>query len=198
MLKPTHNLSSSEQLSPQERDHLLKLARAALEEGILHGHLSNLELEDLPDHLRQAGVAFVTLTVGGRLRGCIGGLEATQPLAEDVRQHALAAGTCDYRFSPLRPEELPEVLIEISRLTCPQVLLYECPEDLLARLRPGIDGVVLVDGHKRATFLPQVWGKISNPGEFLSALCQKMGAAPDLWQRKPLTVLTYQVEEFHE
>jgi AmmeMemoRadiSam system protein A len=189
---------ASNQLSPDDREQLLRLARLALEEGLRRGQLSHLDLAALPPQLRQDGVAFVTLTVGGQLRGCIGGLEAVQPLAEDVRQHALAAGTCDYRFPPVQPEELPEILIEISRLTSPQSLEYECPEDLLAALHPGVDGVVLVDGYRRATFLPQVWEKIPEPDRFLSLLCQKLGASPNLWQQKKLTVLIYRVEEFHE
>jgi AMMECR1 domain-containing protein len=69
---------------------------------------------------------------------------------------------------------------------------------LLAKLRPGIDGVVLSDGLRRATFLPQVWEKLPEPELFLEHLCQKMGAPADLWRKKHLEVLIYQVEEFHE
>jgi AmmeMemoRadiSam system protein A len=177
---------------------LMALARQALEAAVKGQPLPYLDLEGLPQPLRSTGVAFVTLTIGGELRGCIGGLEASLPLAEDVRQHAAAAAMQDYRFPPVCPEDLPHIKIEISRLTVPQPLNYNCPEDLLSRLRPGIDGVVLVDGMRRATFLPQVWERIPEPGQFLSLLCQKMGASPSLWQRRPLNVLVYQVEEFHE
>lgn len=177
---------------------LLTLARQALEEGVHGQRLSYLNLDELPIRLRQEGAAFVTLTVNGQLRGCIGGLEAVMPLAEDVREHAVAAALQDFRFPPVSPEELPEIVIEISRLTPPQVLHYERPADLPHRLRPGIDGVVLIDGFRRATFLPQVWEKIPDPATFLSLLCQKMGAPADLWLKKKLGVLIYQVEEFHE
>jgi AMMECR1 domain-containing protein len=77
-------------------------------------------------------------------------------------------------------------------------LAYKDPIELAASLRPGIDGVVLVDGLRRATFLPQVWEKVPDRIVFLGMLCQKMGAPPDLWRKRPLEVLVYQVEEFHE
>ena len=83
-------------------------------------------------------------------------------------------------------------------LTRPQPLKYDRPDELLTLLRPNIDGVILRDGMRRATFLPQVWDKIPDPQDFLEELCMKMGAQPDLWRRKKLEVLTYQVEEFHE
>jgi AmmeMemoRadiSam system protein A len=94
--------------------------------------------------------------------------------------------------------ELAEIKVEVSRLTTPQPLEYDSTQDLLDKLSPGVDGVVLMDGWKRATFLPQVWEQVSGKEEFLAHLCFKMGVARDLWRRKHLDVLTYQVEEFHE
>lgn len=186
-----------DQLTPAERSKLLELARQSLELGVCAEPLSPIDLDTLPQRLREPGATFVTLTRNGELRGCIGALEAYLPLAEDVREHAIAAALQDYRFPQVRPEELPEIEIEISRLTKPQPLDYIGPEDLLTKLRPGIDGVVIRDGPRRATFLPQVWEKIPDPAIFLSYLCQKMGAVPDLWRRKKLDVLIYQVEVFH-
>jgi AmmeMemoRadiSam system protein A len=98
----------------------------------------------------------------------------------------------------VRPEELSGIEIEISRLTQPQSLQYQEAADLLKRLRPGVDGVILQDGWQRATFLPQVWDKIPDKAEFLDNLCAKMGAAPNTWRNKHLEVKTYQVQEFHE
>jgi AmmeMemoRadiSam system protein A len=187
-----------EDLSPQEQQQLLQLARQALEETIREGCLSEIDLSNLPLPLIQEGVTFVTLTVEGQLRGCVGGLEAKLPLVEDVRQHAVAAGLSDFRFPPLGMDELPNVIIEISRLTSPQALDYDCPEDLLHSLHPGVDGVVLVDGIRRATFLPQVWEKVPEPAQFLGLLCHKMGAPADLWKRKKLSVFIYKVERFRE
>jgi AmmeMemoRadiSam system protein A len=148
--------------------------------------------------LKAEGASFVTLTVHGDLRGCIGALQATQSLAEDVREHAVAAALEDIRFPQVQEYELAKIQIEVSRLTIPMPLDYKDPEDLLTRLRPGVDGVILRDGFRRATFLPQVWEKIPDVSVFLANLCYKMGAAPDTWKRKHLEVLVYQVEEFHE
>lgn len=185
-------------LSQDERAVLLRLARKALEDGVHHRHLPDLDLQTLPPALQQPGATFVTLTRHGELRGCIGALEAYQPLAEDVREHAVAAAMNDYRFPPVSPPELDELEIEISRLTPPQPLEYEHPHELPARLRPGIDGVLLRDGYRRATFLPQVWEKLPDAEQFLNHLCQKMGAPAGLWRTKKLQVFTYQIEEFHE
>ena len=185
-------------LSPEERSLLLKLARQALEAGVQGQLPTPLDLQALPTPLQQAGASFVTLTRYEDLRGCVGALEPYQPLAEDVREHAIAAALQDFRFPPVQPSELPEIKIEISRLTLPKDLDYSSPEELLARLRPGVDGVTLMDGSMRATFLPQVWEKLPEARSFLNHLCRKMGAPEDLWCRKKLRVQTYQVEEFHE
>jgi len=185
-------------LSPEERSTLLRLARRSIELTLSGRSLSRLILSDFSAPLREQGASFVTLTERGELRGCIGALEAYQPLVQDVCEHAVAAATEDYRFSPVQPFELGHLKIEISRLTPPVPLKYTSPEDLVTRLHPLEDGVVLKDMGRRATFLPQVWEKIPDPGTFLNHLCQKMGAPADLWRTKPIQVLIYQVEEFAE
>jgi len=187
-----------DQLTPEERSLLLKLARQALQAAVCGNLLPPLDLQTLPPHLQAPGASFVTLTEKGELRGCIGRLEPDDPLAEDVRLHAVAAALQDYRFPSVRPEELAEIEIEISRLTLPKDLSYGSPQDLLEKLRPGVDGVTLRDGFYRATFLPQVWEKLPDPETFLSHLCEKMGAPVDLWRHKKIKVQVYQVEEFHE
>jgi len=189
---------TEDKLTTEEKDILLKLAREALEAGVRGQELQPIKLKSMPPRLQEDGASFVTLTIGGRLRGCIGALEANCPLAVDVRDHAIAAALQDFRFPNVEPKELPQIEIEVSRLTVPVPLEYSTPEDLLSKLRPGIDGVLLRDGTRRATFLPQVWEKISAPAEFLDNLCYKMGAEPDLWRKKHLDVSIYQVEEFHE
>ncbi len=187
-----------DQLSEEERAILLDLARRALEDGVNRQPLMPLDLRSLPPRLAEPGASFVTLTKRGELRGCVGALEAYQPLAEDVREHAVAAALQDYRFPPVTPPELADIEIEISRLTPPVALEYQSPDELLQRLRPGVDGVVLSEGIRRATFLPQVWEKIPDPVEFLEHLCLKMGVDANYWRRKKLKVFTYQVEEFRE
>ena len=98
----------------------------------------------------------------------------------------------------MQPEELPEIEIEISYLNAPQPLVYTSPEELPDLLRPGVDGVILRDGMRRATFLPQVWEKLPDAESFLAHLCSKMGAPANLWRKKVLSAAIYQVEEFHE
>ena len=190
----------SEPLTLAEREYLLKLARTSIEQAVRGELLSPLVSSEWTETLREPGVAFVTLTLtrSGALRGCVGALEAYQPLAEDVREHAIAAAQKDYRFPPVNKSELGAIQVEISRLTKPEHLEYSSPEDLLEKLEPGRDGVILRDDWKRATFLPQVWEKVNSKEEFLAQLCRKMGVVGDHWRRKHLEVLTYQVEEFHE
>ncbi|MBM3153436.1 MAG: AmmeMemoRadiSam system protein A [Chloroflexi bacterium] len=185
-------------LTPEEKQTLLALARQALENAVRNRPLPPPDPALLTPLLRADGASFVTLSIAGRLRGCIGALEPYQPLAEDVREHAIAAALEDYRFPPVREAELGEIKIEVSHLTLPRPLAYSSPEDLLARLRPGVDGVILRDGRLRATFLPQVWEKAPDKADFLGQLCLKMGVPVDHWRRMPLEVLVYQVEEFHE
>jgi AmmeMemoRadiSam system protein A len=187
-----------DQLTLEEKQTLLRLARQALELGVRSEKLPPLDMDSITPRLRADGASFVTLTARGNLRGCIGALEAYQPLAEDVREHAVAAALDDYRFPPVQVGELNGIQIEVSRLTAPVPLEYASPEELPAKLRPGVDGVILRDGSRRATFLPQVWEKLPEAENFLDNLCHKMGAAPNLWRYKHLEVLIYQVEEFHE
>lgn len=185
-------------LTSEDRRCLLKIARDAIEKAVRGEPLPAIALEQLSQPLREPGASFVTLTIHGELRGCIGALEARQPLALDVQEHAVAAALQDYRFPPVQPEELKWIKIEISRLTKPERVDYTTPLELIQKLRPGVDGVILRDGWRRATFLPQVWEKLPAPELFLAHLCQKMGAPPDLWRRRLLEVEVYQVEEFHE
>jgi AmmeMemoRadiSam system protein A len=157
-----------------------------------------VNLAALSEELRSPGASFVTLTIGGGLRGCIGSIEPRQPLALDVQENALSAAFRDPRFPPLRREELDQVHIEVSVLTRPQPLDYTDPDDLLARLRPHVDGVIIERGWHRATFLPQVWEKLPDPHEFLAHLCLKAGLPSDDYRRPGLQVQTYQVEKFGE
>lgn len=187
-----------DELTLEEQKTLLRLARQAMELGVRGEKLPSLDESALPPKLRENGASFVTLTVRGELRGCIGALEPYQSLAQDVREHAVAAALDDPRFPAVSERELNGIQIEISRLTRPIPLEYKDASDLLSKLRPHVDGVILRDAFRRTTFLPQVWEKIPSPAEFLSNLCYKMGVHPDAWRTQHFDVLTYQVEEFHE
>lgn len=185
-------------LTDGEKQTLLRLAREAIEDAVRGKKLQPLDPGAIPHTLNEKGASFVTLTIRGDLRGCIGALEAYQPLAEDVRQHAVSAALEDPRFPPVNESELDRIQIEVSRLTAPQELEYSTGADLMRKLRPHIDGVILKHGFRKATFLPQVWEKIPGPAEFLDQLCYKMGERANLWRETKLQVYTYQVEEFHE
>jgi uncharacterized protein len=188
----------ADKLSDVDKNELLKIAREAINSAVKNQPLKKIDLKTLSNILQDNGASFVTLTVKGKLRGCIGALEAYQPLALDVQEHAVAAALNDFRFNPVSAEEIPVLNIEISWLNKPKPLEYTDSTDLLGKLREGIDGVLIKDGPRRATFLPQVWEQIANGEEFLSHLCMKMGAQPELWRQKHLQVFTYQVEEFKE
>ena len=187
-----------EKLTLEEQKTLLRIAREAIEHAVRGEKPARLNPSILTPALLEEGASFVTLTIHGQLRGCIGALEAYQPLADDVREHAIAAALEDPRFPQVREDELSRIQIEVSRLTRPVPLEYKDAEDLLSKLRPHMDGVILKDGFRRATFLPQVWEKIPNTSDFLENICYKMGARGDLWQSKHLDVFIYQVQEFHE
>ena len=143
------------------------------------------------------GATFVTLTQLGELRGCVGTLEPRRSLQQDVEQNAYAAAFLDPRFAPLAVAELSYTRIEVSLLSIPTPLSFSDEEDLLQRLRPGIDGVVLEWRGKRATFLPQVWDSLADPREFIAALKQKAGVTPNFWH-DGIRVSRYAVNKWKE
>jgi AmmeMemoRadiSam system protein A len=141
---------------------------------------------------------FVTLTMAGQLRGCIGHLTGIAAVVDSVRQNAVSAGFHDPRFAPLTAVELEDVEIEISILTEPRPLDYADAEDLIRRLRPQVDGVIIGHRGASATFLPQVWQQLPAPEAFLSHLCMKAGLSAERWRGGDLEVSTYQVQPFEE
>jgi len=151
---------------------LLDIARNSIEAA-----LGVSELKLLPDEpwLKPAHATFGTLTRNGRLRGCIGSLEAHRPLGEDVRHNARAAALSDPRFPPLTSEELASTRIEVSLLSTPKLLAFADHADLMAQLRPGEDGLILEYGEARGTFLPQVWDSLPDPEQFVAELKRKAG-----------------------
>lgn len=141
---------------------------------------------------------FVTLHRYGQLRGCIGNLVGAVPIVEGVRDNAVSAAFNDFRFSPVTAAELDEIDVEVSILSDPQPLKYDGADDLIDRLRPGVDGVIIKKGRASATFLPQVWKQLAGGDVFLSHLCQKAGLPADEWRGGELEIMTYQVQHFAE
>jgi AmmeMemoRadiSam system protein A len=189
-----------EKLTLDEKKVLLAVAREAIVSATQNQKLPEIDLDRYSLILKENGASFVTLHTksSGKLRGCIGSLEAYQPLIKDVQVHAVAAALEDNRFPPVSLHEVEDLHIEISRLTAPIKLHYSNMEELPALLKSGVNGVIIKDGIWRATFLPQVWQQLPDPEIFLDHLCSKMGANPKLWRTKILDVFTYEVEDFHE
>jgi len=188
----------TKKLTKADRKLLLKVARSALDEKLTNSESNFPDLDQFPAQLQEPGASFCTLKQSGKLRGCVGILEAVQPLVLDVRERALGAAFEDFRFPPVTVNELPGLVIELSRLTAPKLLEYTSPNSLLEKLRPGQDGVVLSYRGRKATFLPQVWEQLPEPQQFLTRLCQKMGLSGSAWQELPLQVEIYEVEKFSE
>ncbi|MES9857823.1 MAG: AmmeMemoRadiSam system protein A [Sedimenticola sp.] len=187
--------SLSNTLNQEERQTLLSLAHDAITQGLEHQSPVKIDPAVYPEHLQATRAAFVTLHRNGQLRGCIGHLEAIQPLVQDVCDNAFAAAFRDPRFPPLSAAELADLELHISVLTPSSPMNFSSEEDLLRQLQPGIDGLILEDGRYRGTFLPSVWEQLPNPTDFLRRLKQKAGLAPDYWS-KSLTVRRYYTESF--
>lgn len=147
--------------------------------------------------LREQRASFVTLTLGARLRGCIGSLDAHRPLGEDVAANARAAALRDPRFPPLTAAELDRVRVEVSVLSSPSLLAFGDHDELVAQLRPGIDGLILACDGRRGTFLPQVWEQLPEPETFLAHLKQKAGV-PATTRTTRCTVWRYEVLKWRE
>ena len=172
---------------------LLTIARSAIAEEF------GLAMPGAPDHatLQRPSATFVTLRQGGELRGCIGSLEALRPLGVDVRENAIAAAFRDPRFAPLEAAEFAATSVEVSLLSAAEPIAVTGEEDLLGRLRPGIDGLTLEYGWRRATFLPQVWQTFADPRDFLVSLKRKLGLPAGFWNSE-VAVSCYTVTKWAE
>ena len=184
-------------LSEREKQILLDFAHQSIVAAVHQNLPPRVDLDSLPDRLQQPGASFVTLTRSGLLCGCIGTLKHEFPLAQDVVLRAGAAATDDPRFPPLQSDEIDDTDIEISVLTTPQPLEYNAPDEIPNLLVPELDGVTIIHGLKKATFLPQVWEKVDSPEHFLNMLCQKARLPAEAWKRGELEISTYRVESFH-
>jgi hypothetical protein len=163
-----------------ERAALLALAAESIAAG-LRGARFEVQLHEHPERLRETRASFVTINRHGRLRGCIGTLEARRALVMEVVAMAHAAAFSDPRFPPLGAEEFAEIDIHISVLSPREPMQFADEMQLLAQLRPGIDGLLLEAGQRRGTFLPSVWEQLPEPAEFLRRLKIKAGLAESYW-----------------
>lgn len=164
---------------PNLGKELLSIGRAAIARALNVAYRA--ESDESAPWLQELGACFVTLTQNGRLRGCIGSLEAQRSLLMDVKSNAVSAALHDPRFAPLRVAEFDDTHIEISLLSPKLAMAVQDEADVLAQLRPGIDGIVFEYGYYRSTFLPQVWEELSQPHQFLAMLKRKAGLPVDFW-----------------
>jgi AmmeMemoRadiSam system protein A len=187
-----------DRLTEDQGKFLLKVARQTIEQELFARKGEAVGRKDLAGIFHTRRGTFVTLTEKGNLRGCIGHIIPQETLIEGVRENAINAAFRDPRFGPLRAEEWQDVKIEVSILTDPRPLSYTDAQDLLNKVRPGIDGLIIKKGYYQATFLPQVWEQLPDRKEFLTHLCYKAGLDGDAWKKGDLEVSTYQVQAFEE
>ncbi len=176
-------------MQPPDRQNLpgtelLRLARGSIEYGLVHRKPLPVEYDDLPAALTEPCATFTTLRLEGKLRGCCGTLEAVRPLATDVSHSAFQAAFRDPRFDPVCNGELAAVRLEVSVLSPLEPMPVTDESELLDRLTPGTDGLVIIADGRRATFLPQVWEMLPDPQRFLAALKAKCGLADDYWSER--------------
>ncbi len=182
-------------LSGHERETLRRVALDSIRHGLEMGRSLEADLDRVTPALRAPGAVFVTLNLHGQLRGCVGSFEARYPLLQDVAQNAYSAAFMDFRFPSVSDTEVPDLDLHISLLTPLVPFRVKSREDLLQKLRPGVDGLLLEDPPHRATFLPQVWSSLEGPEDFLGELFLKAGLPRDHWS-KTISFHRYGVEEF--
>jgi AmmeMemoRadiSam system protein A len=186
-----------EELNIEERTKLLLFARNTI---LLKDKewLKKNEIELLSDTLKKNRGGFVTINNNKKLRGCIGYIQPLYPLYKTVIENAFNSAYCDPRFPPLTEDEINIIHIEISVLSIPIKLIYKDSDDLLKKIFPFKDGVIIKKDFFSATFLPQVWEQLPEKQEFLNHLCMKAGLKPDEWKDGNLDVEIYNAEVFKE
>ncbi len=163
---------------------LLQVADASIEYGLCYHQPLPVAPADYPAPLQMPRAVFVTLTLHSTLRGCVGTLDSGQPLVVNTAKYAYAAAFSDTRFSPLTRDEYSGLNIHISLLSALETLPCSSENDLLAKIRPGLDGLLLEEGGYRGTLLPSVWQDIPEPREFLRRLKMKAGLPPGYWSQQ--------------
>lgn len=168
-------------LTNQQQQTLLQIAKDSIAYGLAHGKPLPVKATDYPAELQEVRATFVTLEIAGNLRGCIGMLEAVQPLVLDVAKNAFLAAFKDYRFAPLSETEYPKLEIHISILSRFEPIIFKSEQDLISQLRPNVDGLIMQEGGRRGTFLPSVWESLPESRQFLQQLKVKSGLPPHYW-----------------
>jgi AmmeMemoRadiSam system protein A len=176
-----------------QQQQMLSTARESILHGLHYGSRRLPDHESIDPSLLKTAASFVTLKIDGQLRGCIGSLSATEALIDDIAYNAHSAAFKDARFTPLPETEIHKLIIHIAVLSRCEPIDFHSEDNLLQQLRPSIDGLVLSDGHHRATFLPSVWEQLEKPKEFLGQLKLKAGLSKDYWSHT-IAIERYTVE----
>ena len=167
--------------SQDEKNTLLNIARTSIEHGLEAGGPLEINTSAYPAILQQPRATFVTLKINDTLRGCIGTLIAKEALVNSIAHSAWSAAFEDPRFARLSTDELDKISISLSILSPPEPIEFNSEADLISKIRPGIDGLILEEGYNRGTFLPSVWESLPDAETFLQHLKQKSGLLPSYW-----------------
>lgn len=194
-LTPNVEDATGVRLSMEHRTALADAAKASIAYGLARGTPMMLDVNHYDPLLREKRSSFVTVKVNGHLRGCIGSVSPSRPLVHDVAQNAYGAAFKDPRFEPLTKDEANSMELTLAVLSTPQLMRCASEQELLAALRPGVDGLLLQDGSKRATYLPSVWNNLREPAAFVRQLKRKAGLADNYWSDS-LRISRYTVESF--
>ena len=182
-------------LNEKQRKTVLEIARASIKHGLEQNEPLRIDPKAYDLALQEERASFVTLNIDHQLRGCIGHLEAIQPLIMDVAENAFSAAFRDPRFPPLTDREFPDLEIHLSILSPPEPIIFTSEEDLLEQIRPNKDGLIIEEGYRRGTFLPSVWDSLSDKRDFLAHLKMKAGLSPNYWS-DDIKVSRYTSESF--
>jgi AmmeMemoRadiSam system protein B/AmmeMemoRadiSam system protein A len=171
------------ELSPAARQQIIHVARQSIYHGLTNSETLRLEPNLFDPVLLSDGACFITLKLHDQLRGCIGSLEAHRMLLLDVAQNAQSAAFKDPRFSRLSASEYSQMTLEVSILSQPSFLGKLNLEECLNQIRPHVDGLIISEAGKRATYLPSVWQQLPEPADFLRSLRNKAGLHPNQWNQ---------------
>lgn len=192
---PMLSTDIDQQFTPEQRQQLLALAQLSVESSVAGNPELQIQLGDYSPELCALRACFVTLSMAGRLRGCIGALEAYQTLVQNVVYNARAAALFDSRFAPVNSAELTRLSYSISVLSLPSPVPLSCEDELYTHLVPGKHGIIFEAGSHRSTYLPSVWEQLPEPKEFIKQLKLKAGLSSDFWS-DAVKISLYTTESF--
>lgn len=185
-------------LSNEQKIYLLNLARQTIADYFNKGEKTALDPQEIVEELSKPAATFVTLTIDGDLRGCVGNLIAKKPLYQDIINNSLLAAFGDNRFPQLTQKELEIIKVEISILSEPTPYKFDSPDSLLEQIMPKKHGLIIQNSYDQATYLPQVWDDLPDKIDFLESLCQKAGLPKESWKDESTKIFYYTVGHFSE